>query len=1045
MLVPSLGFTPLVMIACAVAMVVLRAGASRVFFDIVGTYQASKMIKDAESAATVLEALHLDAITGIHEAATELSDMFGELADAVIPISREIEEARIQFDKFLTVAEQTKETFDEIAEVGLAFGFAANEAYDAAARMAQLSGVLGGGTTAVGTEIGMVFGLISGMETEEGMQRLINLQQQTKFMTEGIDENATAEERRQMIYRNSMRVLDELNTIENRSAATMQQITYVMNQFASQAELTGESIAAMAAMSATLIEAGEEQGKGGRALRMIYARLGANTNGAADAIQNLGIQLYDAEGNMRPFSQILEEVARRYETMNGAEQQALAQSIAGNRHYTRLIKLLENVDRVKQLELEAHEAMFPAMDEANRRRETELFLLEQSEARLKNYQSALGDELLPSLRNVTDAQANFTNTLLQLIETPVLGGFIKGVAGVAMSFRSFLGPAFNVIISLQNMRIAMETNQAIMRSLNDVVLAGEHAYKNNMGVVVQNTMQLRLYNSILRDVTKQEQLMKIALQQKTKGYNLHAVVDEKSLQRERKRLTTNYQTITALRQEKDALTKMTDRKFKAAYAGRRYRDVLQELRDKIAEVDAVAERRAHRIAAYETEVFKENAAAEQEKIRNLQEISTRYNKASYAASLFGMALMAQNRSEKLQRAGMFLNIYAMSLQIAKQYASYQEKNKDTGATIANTIAQAKNKAMLDNQLTAIKMNTTHRLTNTTVTKTQMRSVNFSTASVITEKQALDFSTAAAARNTKAKAAASAASLGLAASVRAAATAIYSSLGPLGWLALGVSALAFAFSDAKTEVDDFNVSLADFSEATTLAQEHTTDEIKTMIAEQDQIIDDLKGATDAAAKADLEAAKETKATLEAAISKQMAGREDLLETYRLIKAEEDAINNSMPTLAVTDWAVLDAGKQLDALKEEYKDFYDFFEANSIDSEEELERFIERRNESVVNSTSLAINALSDVTNAGADAIYNFANAREEFFYGFNASNVTGDLIRQVNQQGVETLITTTEVIMTNNFNGMTVPEVADQIIDEIESRGNLNGFNFATAG
>ena len=136
MLLPSLTFTPLVLFACAVAMVVLRAGASRVFFDVVGTYQASKMIKQAESAATVLEALHLDAITGIHEAATELADMFGELADTVIPVAREIEEARIQFDKFLDVADQTKETFDEIAEVGLAFGFAANEAYDAAARMA---------------------------------------------------------------------------------------------------------------------------------------------------------------------------------------------------------------------------------------------------------------------------------------------------------------------------------------------------------------------------------------------------------------------------------------------------------------------------------------------------------------------------------------------------------------------------------------------------------------------------------------------------------------------------------------------------------------------------------------------------------------------------------------------------------------------------------------------------------------------------------------------------------------------------------------------
>jgi TP901 family phage tail tape measure protein len=1019
MLLPSLGFTPLVMIACAVAMVVLRAGASRVFFDIVGTYQASKMIKDAESAATVLEALHMDAITGIHEAATELTDMFGGLADTVIPISREIEEARIQFDKFLTVAEQTKETFDEIAEVGLAFGFAANEAYDAAARMAQLAGVLGGGTTAVGTEIGMIFGLISGMETEEGMQRLINLQQQTKFMTEGIEENATAEERRQIIYRNSMRVLDELNTIENRSAATMEQITYVMNQFASQAELTGESIAAMAAMSATLIEAGEEQGKGGRALRMIYARLGANTNGAADAIQNLGIQLYDAEGNMRPFSQILEEVALQYQGMNGAQQQALAQNIAGNRHYTRLIKLLENVDRVKELELEAHEAMFPAMDEANRRRETELFLLEQSEARLKNYQSALGDELLPALRNVTDAQTNFTNTLLQLIEVPFLGGFIKGVAGMAMSFRSFLGPAVNVIISLQSMRIAMETNKAIMRSLNDVVLAGEHAYKNNMGVVVQNTMQYRLYRSVLHDVLKTEKLMIVQRQHEIDVEKGYAITSDAQLQKAKKRLEHDFTYI-------DILNKRTNAAKKAKYATD---DLATALRMHDAELEKVTKgmkNRARRIATYETQMFKENAAAEQQKIRNLQEVSKRYNSASYAASLFGMALMGVFKNEKAQRAGMFLNIYAMSLQIAKQFASYKVKVKDTGATISNTIAQ--------------KINTAAR-------RTQLQAINFSTVSVISETQAVNLSTAAAARNTQAKVAASAASLSLAASVKAAATAIYSSLGPLGWLALGVSALAFAFSDAKTEVDDFNVSLADFSKATELAQKHTSDELKAMIAEQDLIIRDLEGATDANALADIEAAKSLKATLESAISKQMAGREDLIDVYRFLLDEEQKIEDKYSRTG-GGAKIIQMNREEDAinaLKEEYKDFYDFFEANSIESEAELERFMIRHNNSVVDSTALAIGGMTEVVNAGADAIYNFANAREELFYGFSASNVTGDLIRQVNQQGVETLITTTEVIMTNNFNGMTVPEVADQIIDEIESRGNLKGFNFATAG
>ncbi len=259
-------FSPFMFISMAVAMLVLRAGASRVFFDIIGTFQAKRMIDDASQTATVLEAIYLDAITGIEEGTREISDAFGEIVDTIVPITREIEEARIQFDKFLADVERTPAVFDEVADIGMQFGFAADEAYEASARMAQLAGTLGAGTTPLGTEIGMMFGLISGMETEEAMQRLINLQQQTKFMTENVREGASEQERLTQMRMDSIRVLDELNTVENRSAATMQQITYVMNQFASQAELTGESIAAMAAMSATLIEAGEEQGKGGRAL-----------------------------------------------------------------------------------------------------------------------------------------------------------------------------------------------------------------------------------------------------------------------------------------------------------------------------------------------------------------------------------------------------------------------------------------------------------------------------------------------------------------------------------------------------------------------------------------------------------------------------------------------------------------------------------------------------------------------------------------------------------------------------------------------------------
>ena len=77
-------------------------------------------------------------------------------------------------------------------------------------------------------------------------------------------------------------------------------------------------------------------------------------------------------------------------------------------------------------------------------------------------------------------------------------------------------------------------------------------------------------------------------------------------------------------------------------------------------------------------------------------------------------------------------------------------------------------------------------------------------------------------------------------------------------------------------------------------------------------------------------------------------------------------------------------------------------------------------------------------AATTSLQEFAGAREELFFGFKAGNVTGDMIKQVQQGGIETFIANTEVIMTNNFNGMTTEEVAEQILDEIERGGRARG-------
>ena len=1006
--VSFLQFTPLIAITCAIAMVVLRAGASRVFFDIVGTYQASKMIKEADKATTVLEALHLDAITGIQEAATELSDVMVGLIDEVVPISREIEEARIQFDKFLDVAEQTEDTFANIADTGLAFGFAANEAYDAAARMAQLSGVLGAGTTGVGTELGMVFGLISGMETEDAMQRMINLNQQTGFMTEGIEENANAELKRQMIYRNSMTVLDQLNTIENRSAATMQQITFVMNQFASQAELTGESIAAMAAMSATLIEAGEEQGKGGRALKMIYARLGANTAGAADAVRDLGIQLENADGTMKPFSDILDELAEKYQYMTGVERQALAQSIAGNRHYTRLIKLLENVDRVRELEREGLEGMFPAMDEANRRRETELFALEQSEARLKNYRAALGDEMLPVLKEVTDIQTIFTDTLVQLFDKVPM--FMRGVAGLALGFRSFVGPVLTTIISLQNMRIAMDTHKAIQASLTDVVLSGEHAYKNQMGQVVQNTTYMKLYNAALRDVRAIKRTMMTEEQQRLTGIHQNIAREEMILQNQLKQLPV----MEELRQKYEEVWKG---KINFTTTTKAYIEGLELENEEIREMlhyYRVLEQRIERIAYHKTKMFMEDAAKEAEELERLHSQTQMYNNLSYSLAAVGSGFMLLGRSEKQQRAGMILNTMAMGAQLVKMGMKQKANIIEYAQKTANTLAEAHATAATNVNTGATSTNTAAKELNAMATLQLWIYTNALT-------------------------------LGLSAS----AAALLAVAAPLALIAGGAYLLARAFAKSTSAVDDFNVSMADFNEAAQLSADLTLPELNDELQTQIGILEELDGATGSLAQTQIDAATKSRDTYQQAIAMEVAGQGNLVELFNeRIRLEKDLEQKRAGSIAAqgkggSAQRFMEAQAALDNFMSDNQYVFDFFEENSLDTIVEIENFASRTAASVSTTLTDTMRETTSVMEQGKEELFEFNNAREELFYGFSSDRLTGDLVRQVHQQGVETLIASTEVIMTNNFNGMTVPEVAEQIMDELESQGRLRGFNLST--
>jgi len=84
-------------------------------------------------------------------------------------------------------------------------------------------------------------------------------------------------------------------------------------------------------------------------------------------------------------------------------------------------------------------------------------------------------------------------------------------------------------------------------------------------------------------------------------------------------------------------------------------------------------------------------------------------------------------------------------------------------------------------------------------------------------------------------------------------------------------------------------------------------------------------------------------------------------------------------------------------------------------------------------------------AAKEAIFEFNSEREELFFGMSKGNLTGDMVKQVVNKGVETLINTTEVIMTNNFAGMTTQQAAKEITAQIVVELNGQGLNIKNNG
>ena len=231
------------------------------------------------------------------------------------------------------------------------------------------------------------------------------------------------------------------------TASSSEEISEGLQQFASVADAVGLSYEYAASALATITATTRESANTvGTALRTLFARFqglqlgetledGVDLNKYSRALEQVGIQVLDVNGDLRDMDDILTDLGSVWETLSSAQQVALAQTVSGVRQYTRLVALMDNWDFFQQNLAASYGAEGSLQVQADIYAESWEAARDRVTAAAENiYDSVINDQLFIDLDN---ALTPVLNTIADIADA--LGGLPGILALVATGMNRAFG------------------------------------------------------------------------------------------------------------------------------------------------------------------------------------------------------------------------------------------------------------------------------------------------------------------------------------------------------------------------------------------------------------------------------------------------------------------------------------------------------------------------------------------------------------------------------------------------------------------------------
>lgn len=392
---------------------------------------------------------------------------------------------------------------------------------------------------------------LQGKEVEERAEITLKMANVSRQSAEVVSDQLTA------VWNNFANGTDSLESFADKmvalgaaTASSSDEIAGGLEKFAAIGETIGLSFDYAAAALATITSnTRQSEEVVGTALKTIFARVqglklgetledGTTLNKYSQALETVGVHIYNANGGLKNMDTILDETAAKWNTLTDDQQTALAQTVAGIRQYNQFIALMDNWESKGVGDKDSMKANLETINESTGALQEQADIYAESwEAASKRvkasaeevYMDLLDDDffidltngladflgLLDSLLDSMGGARGLLTGLSSILLNMFAGSAAKGLENMVYNFKTFIGLTQKEAMNIQTQTAALVKGVVTSGSGGQPINNQQTAYLT--GIESQVGLQHTLL-SMKNKLSEQEQLTANAIIEQNAAY-----------------------------------------------------------------------------------------------------------------------------------------------------------------------------------------------------------------------------------------------------------------------------------------------------------------------------------------------------------------------------------------------------------------------------------------------------------------------------------------------------------------------------------------------